>query len=1347
MPKHPLCLTSFASKRKQLLLSRVKKIRFLVLVLLLGICSGLRAAPYEPHSGDPFLEKWRWSRFPHLAGKGVRMLAEDAYGDMWFVINDGVTRYDGRHWQSFALENGLPESHIHSIAAGQHGEIFISTASTVTQYHKGEWTILFESPLDQIWNFDHLTVTRDGSIWITCEPGLLCLRNQTKILYTTAKRQDSLQEFLPFVHYKILPESLTTLYPFEPGYILEDDQERLWFPLSADRVVCWDRTETDISKPEWYIYDQESGLKSFDFTDAKMYQSSDGRIWMITNDNTGIHVFDQKSWQIIDLVKIGSNNLHLSFIETSDGTIMIGGARTVNVLRDTEWRYYEAPVAPIPSDRVLLYLDHNSYLWVTARAGEVLRLDMNDQQWMSFKNLNYQCETENGVKWFLDIHGHAVSFDGQSWKNYGPAEGMMEFPNGLIYTPQAGLWAAGTHQEQAAIARFEQGRWNIQCHPELGYGIDPRNIVSDRNGRVYFGSFSWFRKDREKYTGGIIQYDPAMGDADDPSAWLALNPPDVPATPYGFARAKNDILWFATTGGLEYWDGELHGQYYGFPLSKIMQALDIGSDGSIWVGSRHYGLTRVKGAESEHYTLKDGLADNSVQDILCARDSSVWVATLNGISRFDGQKFITFALHPDIKIRANGGLLHEDSEGAIWVSMASLTWYRRGYPGYPRDAEKFSHFQTIRYLPDNQPPETQIKVFNEKISQPGNALFSWHGNDFMESIQPSELEYSFRIDDHKWSEFSKETFYTFLQLPTGHHTLWVRARDKDLNIDPTPAGAKFYVVPPIWQQWWFILSIVAIVTLIVIYEIRIIKRNHKIHELDLLRLNIFTNISHELRTPLTLILGPLEKIITSGKGRKEQFELMYRNAQRLLHLVNQTLDLQKIEYKALELNPVQGDVVLFMRHLFYSFKPYADEKKIEYRFNPDLPKLVIDFDPDKLEKIVFNLLSNAFKFTPVHGSVDLLVGIVHKDPKEDQDDSPTEWLQVKVRDSGIGIAEKDLDSIFDRYFQVSIKNDSHLSGSGIGLTLVKEMVSLHRGTISVTSKKGQGTEFTIQLPLSDNEEIPESTGFACDLEMNEQAGREENHAKLLVLVIEDDPDMRLYFRQELGDSFNVQVAADGEQGMAMAVNLVPDIIISDLMMPKKDGLILCEELKENELTSHIPIIMITARHSENAKLKALQARVDAYLTKPFNMAELFTRIENLYEIRKQLQQKFVHELIVAQDRGQNLNPDDHFLSRVIQCIQDHLSESELNIQVLCKELHVSRMQLFRKVKSLTDKTPNRFIRQIRMQKAAQYLLTSDMNISEITFAVGFNDLHHFRKVFQDHFGKLPSDFKKSQALS
>ncbi|MBD3375975.1 response regulator, partial [candidate division KSB1 bacterium] len=1321
-------------------------IQFLLFVLLLGLCSGLVATPYQPQRGDPFLEKWRWSRFPHLAGKGVRALVEDAHGGMWFVINDGVTRYDGRNWQLFTAENGLPESHVNSIATGEHGEVFVSTAKTVTRYQNGEWTILFKSPGEQVWNFNNLTLTRDGSLWATCEPGLLCLRNRTKILHTSLQWKNSLQEFLPLIQYKLLPEALTNPYPFEPGHILEDDQERLWFPLPADRVACWDRTETDISKPDWYLYDQESGLKSFDFNDTKMYQSSDGRIWMITNDNTGIHVFDQKTWMIIDLVKIGSNNLHLSFIETSEGTIMIGGARTLNILRDNTWSYYEAPVAPIPSDRVLLYLDHNDYLWVTARAGEVLRLDLNDNRWMSFKNLNYQCETEDGIKWFLDIHGHAVSFDGEIWKSYGPDNGMIEFPNGLVYTPQAGLWAAGSHKQQAAFAFFKNGRWLTELHPELGYGIDPRNIVKDKEGRVYFGSFSWFRRDEAKYTGGILQYDPSKGAADDPSAWLALTPPKVHPTPYGIARAKEGTLWFATTSGLEYWDGETHGQYDDFPLSEIMQAIDIAPDGAIWAGSRQYGLMRLENSNVEQFTLEDGLADNSVQDILCTRDSSVWVATLNGISRFDGQKFITYALHQDIKIRANGGLLHEDKEGALWVNMASLTWYRRGYPGYPRDTNKFSHFQTIRYLPEEHPPETKIKVFNEKINQPGNALFSWHGNDYMENSQSSELEYSFRIDDREWSEFSKETFHTFLQFPTGHHTLMVRARDKDLNIDPTPARAEFYVVPPVWQQWWFILSIIAIITLIVIYEVRLIKRNKKIHELDLLRLNIFANISHELRTPLTLILGPLEKIITSGQGKKEQFELMYRNAQRLLHLVNQTLDLQKIEYKALQLNPVQGDVVLFLRHLFDSFKPYADEKKIDYRFHPDLPKLVIDFDPDKLEKIVFNLLSNAFKFTPVHGSVDLFVGIVHQDPSENQEESSREWLQVKVRDSGIGIAEKDLDFIFDRYFQVSIKNDSHISGSGIGLTLVKEMVSLHKGTISVTSKEDQGTEFTIQLPLSNDEELPESTDIVSDLQMNEQAGSEETRSRLLVLVIEDDPDMRTYFKQELGDSFNVRVASDGEQGIKLAVDLIPDIIISDLVMPKKDGLALCQTLKQNELTSHIPIIMITARHSESAKMQALKAQADAYLTKPFNMAELFTRIENLYEIRKQLQQKYVHELIVAQNKEQAFHPDDHFLSRVIKSIEDHLSESDLNIQILCKELHVSRMQLFRKVKSLTDKTPNRFIRQIRMQKAAQYLLTSDMNISEITFAVGFNDLHHFRKVFQDHFGKLPSDFKKSQTL-
>ena len=571
----------------------------------------------------------------------------------------------------------------------------------------------------------------------------------------------------------------------------------------------------------------------------------------------------------------------------------------------------------------------------------------------------------------------------------------------------------------------------------------------------------------------------------------------------------------------------------------------------------------------------------------------------------------------------------------------------------------------------------------------------------------------------------------------------MRARDKDLNVDPTPAEVQFYVVPPLWKQWWFILSILAVLALIIFYEIRILRRNKKIHELDLLRLNIFANISHELRTPLTLILGPLEKIMASGRGKKEQFQLIYRNAQRLLNLVNQTLDFQKIEYNALELTPIHGDVILFIQHLYENFKPYADEKKIEYDCQTTRPSLIIDFDPDKLEKILFNLLSNAFKFTPHGGIISIKVNYLYSSGNEDSDHFSSDALEIIVKDSGIGISGKILPHIFERYFQAKNSQLEKRNSSGIGLSLVKEIVELHKGTIRVDSTEGQGSIFIVRLPLQPLRDAATSHHVTEDSREVKTEDLLENQHQCLILVVEDDADMRFYLKTELNDQYDVKTADNGQKGVDMALEMVPDVIICDLKMPKRDGLSLCQELKENEITSHIPIIILTARYSSTMKLKALKMRADDYITKPFNMNELVARIENLIETRQDLQKKMQAHLLSFPTDLEVESLDSKFMAKAMSSVEKHMSDPELNVELLSREIGVSRVQLFRKIKGLTSKTPNKFIRQIRLQKAAQLLRQTDLSVTEITYEVGFTDLHYFRKVFQKHFGLLPSHYRKS----
>ena len=523
----------------------------------------------------------------------------------------------------------------------------------------------------------------------------------------------------------------------------------------------------------------------------------------------------------------------------------------------------------------------------------------------------------------------------------------------------------------------------------------------------------------------------------------------------------------------------------------------------------------------------------------------------------------------------------------------------------------------------------------------------------------------------------------------------------------------------------------------------------RLKELDLVKSDFFSNVTHEFRTPLTLILGHLEQVIPTVADQQARKELIVvkRNAKILEKLINQLLDIAKIEANKMDIDLRRENIVPFVNEIQKSFVSLSLRKGVALKFHADEESINMDFDPDKIELIFFNLLSNAFKFTD-NGEVNLRIGLAQKDGKD--------CCKLVVQDTGIGIIEEQIDKVFDRFYQSENSRWRKNKGTGIGLALVKDLVDLHEGHIDLKSISGVGTEITILLPLeqaiSDNQsemEIPALDPIDPDLEVTVEfdpqtqvLSEEEISAQNIVLVIEDNDDIRNFLRLTLEPSYRVFEAVDGETGIAKATEIIPDIIICDIMMPGKDGFEVTKALKKQEKTSHVPIVLLTAKAGVENRIIGLETGADAYVPKPFSSDELHARIANLIEGRKKLKEKFSRALTIKPEVAIEPSMEQKFLLRVKGVVDQFLGDENFSVEQLSKEVGMSRAQLHRKLIALTGVSASRFVRNYRLEHAHQLLQNKVGTVSEIAYRVGYSSPAYFTKCFTEDYGISPSQVKK-----
>lgn len=639
-------------------------------------------------------------------------------------------------------------------------------------------------------------------------------------------------------------------------------------------------------------------------------------------------------------------------------------------------------------------------------------------------------------------------------------------------------------------------------------------------------------------------------------------------------------------------------------------------------------------------------------------------------------------------------------------------------------------------------------LFTQSIDKVRSVTLNYDENfltfDFssLNFVNPSQTYFRYRLEgaDKKWNEIVSDKgqgSVVYNNLLPGEYTFHVMSAGNDHVWSPESIF-QVTILPPFWATGWafvlYFLCLIGVVILGVRYVYR--KNNQKLirlkeqqaaqqkEELNQLKFRFFTNISHELRTPLTLILTPLEvlrKKVTDEQVLR-QLDTVYKNAQELYTLVNQLLDFRKMEMKMEKLHLTAGDLEEFVSALYANFQPFAKEKQLDFRLELSAAHWYMNFDHEKLHRILNNLLSNAFKFTPEGGRV-----VLSLSAEEVEGHS---FANITVSDTGIGISDEALKHIFERFYQVQHPDDSKV-GSGIGLHLVKEYVELHEGTIRVESQPGKGTSFIIRIPM--------------DLKMSEEitlaSDTSDNRKKLL--IVEDNQDFRHFLKEQLSETYQVIDAPDGEEGEKLAVEQNPDLIISDIMMPKVDGLELCRCIKHNVQTSHIPVILLTARSGDEAKINGYAVGADSYISKPFSFDVLLARIKQLIEQQEGRKKEFRKTLRVNPSRITITSIDEQLIQKALKLIEEHIDNSEYNVEQLSADMGMSRMNLYRKLQAITGQTPTEFIRTIRLKRAAQLLQDGKLNVSEVADRVGFSSSSYFTKCFKEQFGVLPTQYSET----
>ena len=1057
---------------------------------------------------------------------------------------------------------------------------------------------------------------------------------------------------------------------------------------------------------------------------------------------------------------------------------------------------------------VTFHRDNNQVLWIgTAGGGRgVGGLIRHAHSTDLFHSFQHQDWNPNSISSYL-VTDILEDREKQLWigtQNGGADRVLIGPDNSIVETTHYNTHAPKDYripdnnvpwlmEDTAGIVWLGTLRGAVPVHPVSGKIIKGLDFPSGmgKNEMVGPRDFSFFKTDPK---GGYWLYTQKQqliywNGLD--NTWRLFNLNDSSTTKTNpilviFADSQENI-WIGAYRGLYKYNRE-KGNFWRYLPKVSINSMVEAESGQLWVTGLGYGLVWMDASSGKilkRYQEKNNFPTLNPRVILYDNDANLWIGSDRGLIFFDPETE-KYHLYDE-----SSGLPAEDFNYPAGCKKSN------GELAMPLVTGGFILFDPKEIKSDTFRPKTMIvdfRLFNGSM-KPGqensplkqtihtsqNIRLAHHQNVItleyagLHFANPEANQYAYKMEgvDKDWNEVGNRRHATYAGLQPGHYVFSVKAANHD-GAWGEATVLDITILPPWWATWWA-YGIYTTLTASILWGIYTWRKQRwqlkadlafehreaeRLKELDSVKTKLYTNITHEFRTPLTVILGMVKQVKAYPREwYSEGLQMIERNGRNLLHLVNQMLDLSKLEAGAMPVHLVQGDVIAFLKYVLESFHSLAKDKNIALQFQSDREEFVMDYDPEKLREIVSNLVSNAIKFTPEGGNVSVVVEAGDLSNFQNLTN-----LTLAISDTGFGIPEEKLPHIFDRFYQADDEATRDAEGTGIGLALTKELVKLLGGEISVKSEMGKGTVFEVWLPVpltpkgephpSKTAEISlenitaELPGSGSPFRGSGGIAGEGNNPLTIqppnhLLIVEDNPDVVRYLQSILSGTYKLQVAANGRLGIEKAIETIPDIIISDVMMPEADGFELCETLKKDERTSHIPIILLTAKADAASRLEGLDCGADAYLAKPFDQEELLVRLRKMVELRKRLQERYRNASILpATPETRELQIEDAFMKKVHDILEAHLGDENYGVSDLCKALGMSRAQLYRKLHALTDQPIGHYLRSLRLHKAKDLLVTTKLLVSEIAYEVGFRDPSYFTRAFTEEFGENPSEVRK-----
>ncbi|SER82369.1 hybrid sensor histidine kinase/response regulator transcription factor [Pedobacter rhizosphaerae] len=1305
-----------------------------------------------------------------LSQNSVVAIAQDSTGLMWFGTRQGLNRYDGYRFKIYKSDLKKPQyilgNEITALVTAADGKLWVGTTAGLS---------LYDEKTDQFLSVPHLSSTNveviyqdhTKDIWVGTLNGLNLLTDKTN------------NQFQLFRFSQKANDPVNSIYA-----ILKDKRSNVWVGTGNGLFVInrkngayqYKKVNLPATMPSSYItalnedrhghiwIGTANGLCKYDpiTTNLKIFQHDNknpgslihndirelmndgkGQLWIGTQDGLSVLNLD---WETFSNYQhdpeigntISHNSIHHIFKDRNRniwiGTYF-GGVNMVYPVATKFKVYRNSRFVPSISGNVLSSIieDAQHNLWIGTEGG----------------GLNYYNRKNNSFKAYKTNSNDSSTISSNLIKIM-VKEGLNS--DKLII----GTHRGGLNIFDPATGKFQRIK-NVKDSTGAVGSAEILALEVDRRGTIWIGSLN-----------GLSILQKKNGYYPNHTTKSILNRYILKKNIQKIFEDSRGDLWIATSAGLYRYNpnNKRLTQFRKNEANKTKLQSDYinciveNRSGELLIGTYFGGLSiyNPKTNRFKTYQEGDGLINNNVLGIVEDKSQNLWISTANGLSELNpaSGRFRNYTKSDGLAGNEfNARSYFIDSRGEIFLGgINGLTAF------YPKDIELNPYHSPLVF--------TDLKLFNQTVEVNGDddlltstvnhaqkLVFQHDQNHFtiefalLNFVKPDKNKYAYLLSgyDRDWN-YSSTPSATYTNIPAGKYKFLVKGINNDGIPGKTIAAAEIRIRPALWASWWaytlYILLFSGILFLFVRYLFvkALLRRNEDVQQM---KLRFFTNVSHEIRTPLTLILGPLENLLKSSKNLPEinqQVIPIKQNADRLMRLVTELMDFRKLETGNLKLHPVKQDMVYFLQEIFQSFSQLAESRNITYSFKFETQPVEIWFDKIQMEKVFFNLLSNAFKFTKNEGTITILL-------REEMSE-----IHIEVRDNGIGIPENEKDKLFSEFFQVNSPGIVHI-GSGIGLALSKSIVVAHGGELLMKSRpeseqEAGDTSFTVSLkrgehelvkvdpndPIADENELYATT-LATPSHEYQTTPRSNPIAKETVLLVEDNQEIRQLLRNTLSIHYQVLESENGQIGWEVATAQLPDLIICDVMMPIMNGLDLCKQLKTDERTAHIPVILLTARATHPQQVDGLETGADSYITKPFSLELLLLNVKNLLQSRAIMRKKF-SEQVNLQPQDITINTVDHkFMIKTVQCIEERITDQDFGVLELAKDVGMSQPVLYKKIRAITDLSVNDFIKSIRLKKAAMLLEGRIHNVSEVAYLVGFNDPKYFSREFKKQYGYTP----------